>query len=253
MTAGRDLVSTIATASNNMPSEPAQPVIRDGEDIHNPELDRAIDELVELYKVKPPESNAVVQFLHPPLSAEAEEAKAEQPIDGEIDGSLEIACPGCAEPSTRRARFCAMCGMPLQRTLAGMSPEHKPEPPATVAESKAEHPTYRTSPYLLAAIVMLLAVISWRWGWDYGLRVGSSRQSTLPPAARAASDGKASVKQQPQAHPATVDDGFARSRGPKVSRAASNGKASVKQQPQADPATDDDEVVWIRRRTDTGK
>ncbi len=253
MPAEKDLVSTIAAACNNMPPEPADPVIRDVEDIHNPELDQAIDELVEQYKAKLPESNTEVQFLHPPLSAEGQDAKAEQCIGKGTDGGPEVACPRCGEPSTRWARFCAMCGMPLQGTAAAIeSRAQKSELPATAAERKAERPRYRNSPYLVAAIVMLVAVVSWRAGWDYGLRIGSSQQQTLPPAARAASTGKASVKQRPQAH-STTDDAVVRIRRPKLSEAASKGRTSVKQQPQADSSTDDDEVVWIRRPTGTGK
>ncbi len=235
MSAERDLVSTIAAAHNHVPPEPAEPAVR--EDVHDPELDRAIDRLVELYKINPPESDAVVQYLQPPLSADGEDFTAEQHTDREADDNPEPACRACGEPSAARARFCAMCGMPL----LGKRSERR----GTISGSGSQIPhgpaiRYRSNPYLLAAIVMLLAVISWRSGWDVGLRTGPRRQATLPVAVKTSSEqSKPRLASDPSPPPLNV-----RGKRARVSRKA------AKPRPQTDPQTDD-EVVWIRRPTGT--
>lgn len=272
MRAGRNLVSKIAAVYNNMLPELPAPVVRDEEEFHDPELDRAIDELVERYKNKPPDSNAVVQFLDPLSSAQAVDTKAEERDIEKSEGgnTPESACPACGEPSTRRARFCAMCGMPLLTVAAGSDcRQQESEPLATIAELQAEHPhdaptRHRTSAYLLGAIFILLAVISGLLGWENGLRHNPSKQPTLPstrkapPATVEAPSVTVGAPLKQVTRMGEIDSAAPTVKLPAVKvkqkrKLVSTTKASSKQQAQPDSSADDDEVVWIRRASHTGK
>ena len=70
-------------------------------------------------------------------------------------------CAECGHLNPDENRFCGMCGA-----------------------ARGQDVRYGSSPYLLVAIALLLVVISWRSGWDYGLRVGTPT-SSLPAAAKA--------------------------------------------------------------------
>ncbi len=90
-------------------------------------------------------------------------------------------CAECGHLNPAENRFCGMCGA-----------------------AHGHHILYGSSPYLLVAIALLLVVISWRSGWDYGLRVGAptgavpaaatAHPATLPQAAE--------TKSSPAAMPA---------------------------------------------------
>ncbi len=85
-----------------------------------------------------------------------------QPTEQEFEtAGSRYQCRECGQVIPEENRFCGMCGA-----------------------ARGVHNRYGASPYLLVAIALLLVVISWRSGWDYGLRVGAATGS-VPAAARA--------------------------------------------------------------------
>ncbi len=156
---GKDLISKIAKAYRNMPAESREKPRLDQHDIQNPELDQVFDKMIEMYKAEPPakEEPVVTLPISPPLSVPNERRGAA----GQAD----------ALPAPRQR---------IERHLP------KPAAPRPVKVKQVHLPQakqrYRTNPYLLLAVVLLMGVIAWQ---QWGVRPPSAARPVAAPALQA--------------------------------------------------------------------
>jgi len=175
----QDQTSRIARAIRSMPQEQREkPFLEEQADIQNPELDKAFDKMVELYKARRPDrENAVVSFPARPTLRVSKPAS-------EPGSAFE--CPECGHNNPAGTQFCGMCGAPREDAVA-VAPSDNAEREESIAggaraESGAKqhhhyyhHHHYRNNPYLLLAVALLLAVIAWQQWRAY-------KQSAAKPA-----------------------------------------------------------------------
>jgi len=161
-----DLTSKIAAAYRNAPPESREKA-GSGDEIQNPELDRAFEKMVQTYKTKRPEAGPVVPF---PRSS----ARPIDELDEEGDEAAQE-CPECGNIIPPGNKFCGDCGTPRDEAVAlQRRRENESELAAISTESGIKHHHhyyhhhhYRNNPYLLVAIAGLLLVIAWQQWRDY--------------------------------------------------------------------------------------
>lgn len=112
--------------------------------------------------------------------------------DVEGDGS-RYKCARCGHLNPGEDRFCGMCGAAHGKTVtapARRATDHGSTPLSLTGADGSKHyhfyyhhHHYRGSLYLIVSIALLLAVIAWRSGWDYGLRTSTPPTATLPATA----------------------------------------------------------------------
>lgn len=165
---GKDLTSKIATAYRSMPPEQRDKPPAEAADIQNPELDKAFDKMVDMYKVRRPErENAIVAF---PAPATLRVPKPEPKPVGDYE------CPECGHQNPGSNQFCGMCGAAREDTAVAIPDSAEDEISAATSLSEGgvkhhhhhyHHHHYRNNPYLLLAVVLLLAVIAWQQWREY--------------------------------------------------------------------------------------
>ncbi len=98
-------------------------------------------------------------------------------------------CPVCGHVNPGDNQFCGMCGAASDEVLTAPALRVTGARLVTASDSSSgvgvqhhhhhyRHNHYRNSQYLILSIVLLVALITWRAGWDYGLRVGASQITT---------------------------------------------------------------------------
>jgi len=166
---GKDLASKIAAAYRSVPPEQREKTVRGEDDVQNPELDRAFNKMVEMYRTRRPEKDtAVVPFPRTPV------LRAEAP-EGEAGEGYE--CAECGHTNPPENQFCGMCGAAKEDAVVPQRRSTDPEPqPATVTATESNvkhhhhhyhHHHYQNNPYLLVAILLLLGVIAWQQWREY--------------------------------------------------------------------------------------
>lgn len=172
----RDLASKIAAGYGRVPMEDGLKKPQQQEEaVQNPDLDRAFDELVESYGTKHREKVALpVPGLASVSTFDAEETES---------ASDRYECPECGHMNPGSNQFCGKCGAEHGETVT--APARRVTDEGSVALNVTSnsgikhfhhhyhHYHYRSSPYLFLSIMVLLAVIAWQAGWEYGLRVGA--------------------------------------------------------------------------------
>ena len=185
----RDQASKIAAAYRSIPLEDRGKKLHPlEEDVQNPDLDRAFDELVESSGTKQPADKMAVQFpdiVSTPIADEDD-------IEG---ASSHYECPECGHENPGRNQFCGKCGAAHGETVIAPARRITDEGSValTVTSSSGikhfhhhyHHTHYRSSPYLILSIAVLLAVMAWHAGWEYGFRASMTPPTTSPPAAKA--------------------------------------------------------------------
>ena len=215
---GKDLTSKIATAYRNLPPEQREKPAPDQSDIQNPELDKAFDKMVEMYKVRRPErENSVVTFPGPPT------LRVPKPA---ADEGEEYECPECGHSNPGAHPFCGMCGAAREDAVVAPPRSVGSEQLGMPAESGVKHhhhhyhhQHYRNNPYLLLAVVLLLGVIAWQQ-WQYQQAgPASSPAVQVQPRVPAQTQPSSSIKPAtPAEAPATEPSSKpAKKPGPRVS------------------------------------
>ncbi len=225
----KNLTSKIATAYKSMPIEQRGEVLPPAEEIHNPELDRAFDAILESNKAGPP-AGAVLPFPHAPGT------------EHDAGADPELACPECGHPYLAGVKFCAMCGTLLEDGMARQqAPGHGAGLAATETTSTKSHHRRnyqeRVNTFLLVAIVLLLSVMLWRQGLQH--RAGETPRSApgvpSPPAVTAPSPAPTSAAPEPALAVPVPDAPVASGRPAKVHKSL------------VATTNDDLEVVWRKK------
>ena len=103
------------------------------------------------------------------------------------------------------------------------------------------HQHYRIDPYLMVAILLLLALISWREGWEYGLHRTEVAHRTAP-AALATTTSAPPTRTDPAPADMSVPQVSKQGPRPRPTPLSPLGKAVT--QPDG---TDEPDVIWILR------
>jgi hypothetical protein len=192
----RDQAARIAAACRSIPVEDREkrPSPDEG-DVQNPDLDRAFDEMVGSSRANRPADTTVVQFP---------DVRPAAIVDRNIeDAGGNYECPECGHDNPGKNRFCGMCGAEHAEILTVPARRVTDEGASALNLASSSnvqhhhhyyhHHHYRSSPYLIVSIFMLLAVIAWHAGWEYGLRASLPRtpspttarvQPTVSPGAK---------------------------------------------------------------------
>ncbi len=211
------------------------------EDIQNPDLDRAFDEMVSSCATNLHSDATVAQFpeIRPAAIADTNVE----------DASGNYECPECGHVNPGANQFCGMCGAARTETMItparGLTDEdtvalHLPSSSGIQHHYHYyHHHHYHNSPYLIALVFILLAAIAWHTGWEYGVR-GRKSPATSPTTAKATPVLPADTKID--SVPAT-----AKPEGQKPKPTTAQPKVTPAAQWKPNRSDEESEVVWFRR------
>lgn len=238
----RNQAARIAAACRSIPIEDREKRLRGvEEDVQNPDLDRAFDEMISSSGANRPTDATVGQSPYVRPGAIADK--------NNDDASGNDECPECGHINPGTNQFCGMCGAARAETVIARAPRLTDEEAAALNLPSGSaiqhhhhyyhHHHHHNSPYLMASIFILLAAISWHAGWEYGVR---ARMSQAASSATAKAPPVLPADTKMDSVPATT-----KSEEQKPESSSAQPSVTAAGQRKVNHSDEESEVVWFRR------